>query len=437
MVNDDALIFVDCVAIQKKYINLHQHVCVTKIKPKNKMKYIETYQILKNNINYIANQITIPGFIEIRNFTFTSNNCSILPDDSTEDTLNGYDRRYETGIMHEMLYVHDSDVKDNISFRYHVFSPIGTEKAKEIVLMLHGFNEKYWYKYLPWAKHIVDATGKTVVLFPIAFHMNRAPHEWSDARLMYKVSNRRRELFPDIIHSSLSNAAISTRLHTKPQRFVWSGLQTYYDIIQFIDEYKSGLNPFIAPDAEIDIFAYSIGAFLAEILIMTNHNHYFEKSKLVMFCGGPVFNRLSPVSKFILDSQANVALYSYMIEHLDSHLKNDAKLKYYLCERPEGMSFRSMLNYGIMSDFREKRLNAIAHKLLAVTLKQDTVVPPYEVANTLQGKYRDIPVKVDIYDLSYPYIHEDPFPNLEKISNKVDTEFNRLFDPIGKFLSKN
>jgi len=399
------------------------------------MEYINTYKSLKSNVNYTDDRIIIPEVIEVRNFTFASKNCYILPDDSSVDTLNGYDRRCETGIVHEMLYIHDADVKDNISFRYHVFSPVGAEKAKNIVLMFHGFNEKHWHKYLPWAKHIVDTTGKTVILFPIAFHMNRAPQEWSDTRLMYEVSNRRRELFPDIIHSTLSNAAISTRLHTKPQRFALSGLQTYYDVIQLIDEYKSGLHPFIAPDAEVDLFAYSIGAFLSEILMMTNHENYFDKSKLVMFCGGPVFNRLSPVSKFILDSQANVALYSYIIEHLDSHLKKDEKLRHYLCERPEGISFRSMLNYGIMSDLREERLRNISDRLLAIGLKQDTVVPPYEIINTLQGKYRDIPVKVDVLDLPYSYKHEDPFPILEKISDKVDAGFKRVFDPIGKFLS--
>jgi len=399
------------------------------------MKYIDTYKLLKTNVNYTGNQITIPEVVEVRNYTFSSNNCNILPV-SSDDSMNGYDRTCETGIMHEMLYVHDADVKDNISFKYHVFSPIGTEKTKNIVLMFHGFNEKHWHKYLPWAKHIVDSTGKTVVLFPIAFHMNRAPQEWSDTRLMFEVSNRRRELFPDIIHSTLSNAAISTRLHTKPQRFAWSGLQTYYDIIQFMDEYKSGLHPFIAPDAEVDLFAYSIGAFLAEVMMMTNHQNYFKKSKLVMFCGGPVFNRLSPVSKFILDSQANVALYSYIIEHLDSHLKKDEKLRFFLSERPEGVSFRSMLSYGVMSDLREERLRCLSDRLLAIGLKQDTVVPPYEIINTLQGKYRDIPTRVDVLDLPYPYKHEDPFPVLEKISDDVDAGFRRVFDTIGKFLGE-
>jgi len=388
------------------------------------MKYIDIYKLLKNSSNYTDHKITISEKIEMRNFTFTSKNCDILPYDLADDSEN----------TNEILDIHDSDVKDNISFRYHIFYPTGTEKTDKVIFMFHGFNEKYWYKYLPWAKHIVETTGKAVVLFPIAFHMNRAPHEWSSIRLMNEISSCRKKIFPDIINSSLSNAAISTRMHTKPQRFLWSGLQTYYDVIQFIDEYKSGQHSFIAPDAEVDIFAYSIGAFLAEILLMTNHKNYFDKSKLVMFCGGAVFNRLSPVSKFILDSQANVALYSYIVEHLESHLKTDEKLRYYLCERPEGISFRSMLNYGVMSDLREERLRDISDRLLAVALKQDAVVPPYEVANTLQGKYRDIPVRVDILDLPYQYKHEDPFPALENIADEVDAAFKRVFEPIVNFL---
>ena len=398
------------------------------------MKYIDEFKLLKNAISYSDDKIEIPDVCTIRNYSFTSNNCGILPDGSSDESLNGYDLKYETGIIHKMLDIHDIDVKENITFRYHIFSPTGVEKAEKIVMMFHGFNEKDWYKYLPWANFIVKETGKSVVLFPIAFHMNRAPLEWSDTRPMFQVSNRRKELFPDIIHSSLSNAAISTRLHTKPQRFLWSGIQSYYDSIQFIDEFKSGLHPFILPIAEVDMFAYSIGAFLAEVLIMTNHKHYFDQSKLVMFCGGPVFNRLSPVSKFILDSQANVVLYSYIVEHLDSHLKKDEKLRHYLCDYDEGTSFRSMLNYGVMSDLREERLRVLAQRLLAVTLKQDTVVPPYEIANTLQGKFRDIPVRIDMFDLPYPYKHEDPFPAIEKYSDEIDASFKHVFEPIGDFL---
>jgi hypothetical protein len=274
-----------------------------------------------------------------------------------------------------------------------------------------------------------------VLLFPIAFHMNRAPQAWSDTRAMFSASEQRKKQFPLILHSSLTNVAISTRLHAKPQRFVWSGLQTYYDIIQLLEQIKSGNHPAIAATASIDLFAYSIGAFLCEILMMTNYNNYFSNSKLVMFCGGPVFNRISPVSKFILDSEANVNLYSFLVEHLESYLNNDERLKHYLSNaHEEGMCFRSVLNYSAMAGFREERLQKIAERLYAVALNGDTVIYPYEVLNTLQGKYRNIPVPVDIIDLPYHFIHEAPFPATTKNASLVDEAFDTVFDIICKQL---
>src|SRR5208283_5485492 len=147
------------------------------------------------------------------------------------------------------------------------------------------------------------------------------PQVWSDRRLMFTISELRKKKFPDVIHSTLSNVAISTRIQCKPQRFFWSGKQTYYDVLQLVRQIKEGNHPLIAPDTSIDIFAYSIGSLLGEILMMANPEGIFDHSKLCMFCGGPVFNRMTPVSRFIIDSEANVALYSYVVEHLESHLK--------------------------------------------------------------------------------------------------------------------
>ena len=408
------------------------------------MKYIDSYNLLKSKVNYNDDIIEIDKNITIRNFTFKSKFYTILPGEKhytchqhnnyTTDKCYNFDNK--VGIINEVLDIHDSQIEDNKLFRYHVISPANSNKTSQIVLMLHGFNEKHWYKYLPWAKNIVETTGKTMVLFPIAFHMNRAPQAWSNTRMMYEASTQRKQQFPYILHSSLSNIAISSRIHAKPQRFVWSGLQSYYDVIQFIEDYKEGNHPFITPDAEIDIFAYSIGAFLSQILIMTNHKEYFSKSKLAMFCGGAVFNRLSPVSKFILDSEANVNLYSFIVEHIESHLKKDERLNHYLnnTEHPEGANFLSMLNYKVMSDMREDAFRKISNRIMAVALTQDNVVLPYEIVNTLQGKNHDIPVNVYETDLPYTYKHEDPFPALEKIKDEVDKCFKDIFSYISKFL---
>lgn len=402
------------------------------------MKYIELYNHLKKIENYTDNVIEIDKNLEIRNYTFESNYRFILPgglgNNDDYEFIPSIPKDYEPDVIQQMLNKKDSEILENIKFRYHMITPKNTVKAKGVIFMFHGFNEKTWYKYLPWAKYLVDKTGKSVVMFPIAFHMNRAPAAWSSTREMYRVSEQRKERHPDVICSSLSNVAISTRLHNKPQRFIWSGLQSYYDVVDFVEHFKNGLHPAIAEDATIDFFSYSIGTFLGEILMMSNKNDYFSESKYATFCGGAVFNRLSPVSKFILDSEANVSLYSYVVEHLESHMKRDEVLRHYMHTHPEGDNFRSMLNYKVLTLEREERFRAMSHQFYAITLAKDEVVPAYEVINTLQGSCRDIPVNIEILDYPYKYIHEDPFPALDKIADEVDEQFRYTFDKFVDFL---
>ncbi|WP_165021295.1 DUF6051 family protein [Dysgonomonas sp. ZJ279] len=402
------------------------------------MKYIDLFNHLKKIENYTDNEIEIDNQTVIRNFTFESNYRFLLPGGSGNNDDYEYipsvPEDYEPDIIQEILNKKDTEILENIKFRYHMIMPKHEVKTNKVIFMFHGFNEKYWSKYLPWAKYIANKTGKTIILFPIAFHMNRAPAIWSDSREMYHVSQKRKERHPDIICSSLSNVAISTRLHNKPQRFIWSGLQSYYDVIDFVEHFKAGKHPAISADATIDFCSYSIGTFLGEILMMSNKNGYFSKSKYATFCGGAVFNRLSPVSKFILDSEANVSLYSFVVEHLESHMKRDEVLRYYLNAQPEGINFRCMLNYRTLTEYREETYMRMSDQFYAITLAKDEVVPPYEVINTLQGVCRNIPIKVDILDFPYKYTHEDPFPALPRIADEVDEQFRITFDKISDFL---
>jgi hypothetical protein len=406
------------------------------------MSYAADHNRLKTTINFIQDSIQADDTIDVLNFDFTSGSYNILPGEdhyhcSGHEFSSNYCYPFDasSGIVHDVLDVHDSHIEENIHFRYHIFMPKGQKTSNKVVLMLHGFNEKSWSKYYTWAKRIVEETGKAVILFPIALHMNRAPMAWSETRGMFTASEQRKKSYSYLLNSSLSNVAISTRLHAKPQRYVWSGLQTYYDIIQLLEQIKAGKHSAIEATTGIDIFVYSIGAFLAEILMMADHNNYFSKSKLIMFCGGPVFNRISPVSKFILDSEADVRLYSFLVEHLDSHIEKDDRLKHYLGEQHiEGLYFRSMLNYSAFSELRENRFREIAERMYALALEGDTVIYPYEVLNTLQGKYRNIPVAIDILQLPYPFIHEVPFPSTAKIANEVSEQFDNVFSRICKQL---
>jgi hypothetical protein len=406
------------------------------------MDYFDSYHFLRNKVNYEDDVIRIDEKITLHNFSFCSANDYILP--GTKDysckvhdfvSLNQAEWHYDHSSFNPLLDSPDFQISENKDFRYHVFVPESPAPIREVVIYLNGFNEKYWTKHFPWAKKIAEDTGKTVVLFPMAFHMNRAPHEWSEPRLMHQISRERQERFPDIISSTLTNVAISTRLHAKPQRYFWSGLQAYYDVIQLVDQIKNGEHPLIPANASFDFFAYSIGNLLAQVLLMTNHRGYFNQSRLALFCGGAVFNRMSPVSRSILDSEANVALYSYVVEHIESHLKKDARLRHYLGEdHPEGYNLLSMINYKLMLEHREKIFRSLNDRILAIALVHDSVIPPYEVMNTLKGINRDIPIPVEVLDYPYPYSHEDPFPVNLKIREQVDQMFRKTFDRFCEFL---
>jgi hypothetical protein len=403
------------------------------------MNYQDEYRQLKELENFTDAQIKAGDHLVMKNYTFESASRFILPggecndDDYEYQPL--YSEEYEPDIIQQMLNRQDAEIEENLRFVYHIIMPENQTKAKGIIFLFHGFNEKTWTKYLPWAKHMALSTGKSVVLFPIAFHMNRAPLIWSEKREMHRVSMQRQERHPNVMCSSLSNVASSIRLHNKPQRFIWSGLQTYYDIIQLVETVKAGLHPAIETDASIDFFSYSIGAFLGEILMMSNQNGYFSDSKYVTICGGAVFNRISPVSKFILDSETDVCLFSFLVEHLDSHMRHINILREYLGEdHPEGYNLRSMLNYRVMTDYREEKFKQMSRRIYAIGLVKDKVIPYYEMINTLQGRERNIPIRVDVLDYPYNYSHENPFPLLTGISEAVDEHFNLTFDRIGDFL---
>lgn len=340
-------------------------------------------------------------------------------------------------ISEDHVNIQDVSVKENREFIIRMMKPTGEARSKKVVLLFHGFNEKNWEKYLPWGEYICKSTGSAVVFFPIAFHMQRAPMAWSERREMFRLSEARKKQYPNVLHSTLSNVAISVRVHAMPQRFVWSGLQTYFDVLAFVDSCRMDKQPFISPDCHFDMFAYSIGGLLAQSIKLTDYKGYFADSKVCLFCSGAVFNRHSPVSKFILDSEANVALYSYLIEHFDSYLKTDSHLRHYIHgDHPEGVIFHSLLDYQKMRSFRETLLRQHQKEIYAIALSGDSVIPYYEVVNTLQGASRNIRIRVDEIDFPYDYIHENPFPTGVPFADQVDAGFEHVFSRVSAFLKK-
>ena len=406
------------------------------------MSYTDNYSALKDIFNSSTAKKEFDT-IQLHDLAFNSTSFGILPgieeynydihNVTSKEELSYYS---ENGITDNNVHIKDIFVKENQSFIYQIMKSKGIEKAKKVVFLFHGFNERDWSKYLPWAKAICDGTGSTVVLFPIAFHMQRAPKEWGDTRDMYRLSELRKEKFPNTVNPSLTNVAISMRLHAMPQRVIWSGLQTYNDVLQLITDIKKGNNKHIDENFQFNIFAFSVGGFLAQVLKLTNYNNYFENTKACLFCSGATFNHQAPVSKFILDSEADAAIHSYLMKHFDEMVEKDDVLHHYIKDNLEGRIFNAMLDYEKMRKFREKLLKEYEDQFYAISLTQDDIVPPYEIMNTLKGADRNINIAIDEMDFEYEYIHENPFPVFGVDSKKVDKSFEKMFEKVSAFYNQ-
>jgi hypothetical protein len=336
---------------------------------------------------------------------------------------------------HPAIAINDYNISSNITFPYYIIRDTGSGELNGVVFLFHGLNEKNWEKYLPWAYELAEKTGKAVIMFPIAFHMERAQNVWSDFRLMNKVAKERATRINNA-QSSFVNAAISERLEADPQRIFWSGFQTYMDFTSLLRSIRKGLIDGIAKDARIDFFSYSIGSIFSLILAMANPRGELLDSRLFIFCGGATLDRMCPISKYIMDVKACIAIQNYYEEQLDNNFENEKRLGHYLSDlHVEPSYFKAMLTYRHFRELREKRLAEIYNRINAIALEKDEVVPPHEVLNTLRGGFRDIDTKVDVLDFEFPYSHAMPFPISDKYRNRVDEAFSLVLGRACDFLA--
>ena len=395
------------------------------------MPYLEDYKLLKSIFDINRNFISSPNIdFDIYNLPFSSSNdLNLSSSVSKNEDLKLCDCDYS-------LSFDDCDIKENNNFNYSFFKSRSNKKSEKAIILLHGFNEKHWFKYLPWAKALLEKTGKDVILFPLSFHMNRAPLKWSNPRLMKNISETRKKLFKENTASSFVNASISTRLHYNPIRFLWSGLKTVNDINELVRQIKTGEQPYINSNANIDFFGYSIGAFISEIILMMNEEKMFDSSKLFIFSGGSTFNKINPVSRSILDFIAHNILHKYYIDDFELNVRRNPSLKLFFQKSfSKGIFFKCMLDYNKMQEFREKRFKEISHQIKALTLTNDSVFSPLNVKATLQGKNRNIPIVVKENDFPYDYNHINPFPLLIAGSNVINYWFENTFDFAAEFLN--
>lgn len=322
--------------------------------------------------------------------------------------------------------------ESNREFSYYIMMPSGCcGEASGAIILLHGLNERSWNKYLQWAVRLSSDTGRPVVLFPLAYHMNRSPRSWIDRRIMMPLVSARTALLPDTRLSTFVNVALSTRMTISPQRFMLSGHQTIGDLRVLINKLREGRLPGIPAGGPVDIFAYSIGALVTQVMMLSEPSPLPDDSRVMLFCGGSAFNRMNGTSKLIMDSRAFDMLLSFYVGWPAGAMNGDReRLIRLMNDTPEGEAFYAMTSLQRLRDRRGRPFSRYGERLKAVTLAGDTVIPSEAVRETLSG------ADVEEWEPGYPCTHESPFPMLtgEK-ADAADRIFGRLFDTAARFLS--
>jgi hypothetical protein len=377
------------------------------------MEYTKKFNELKNIFNPDVKEILIPdSTIKIVNERFASDPVSI-------------------GFSSE----NDRLISENNSFSYPVFIP-SDKCSRKVILLFHGLNERSWIKYLVWAYYLAQNTGSYVVLFPISFHINRSPVEWKDPRAMVPVVNERKIRYGATEMASFANIALSNRLTEEPMRFLNSGRRTVGDIVQLLNMIKTGTHSIIPAGSRVNIFAYSIGAFLAEIIMMGNPENLFSESRLFMFCGGSVFSNMHGTSKLIMDSLAYEKIYNFYLSDFEKEIKGNGPVVDFLRSNKIGMAFRSMIDLGRFRTFREKALKELRDQVHSIALLKDRVIPAKGISETMNFDTGNNLYQSETWDFSHNYYHENPFPVYDSHeSSIVDSNFDRLFTKASLFLA--
>ena len=122
---------------------------------------------------------------------------------STGRVSTSQSRFEQTAFCHQ----NDESILENKRFYYPVFVPTKGQRKKCIIL-LHGLNERSWEKYGCWAEELARLTGKPVLLFPLAFHMNRSPNDWYNPRVMRLYVKQRKDKYNETENLPVENFAL-------------------------------------------------------------------------------------------------------------------------------------------------------------------------------------------------------------------------------------
>jgi pimeloyl-ACP methyl ester carboxylesterase len=311
----------------------------------------------------------------------------------------------------------DCDVMENVEFRYPLLRSPGPGRARHLVVILHGLNERSFTKYVPWAYQLWRATGAAVALYPLSFHVNRVLPRWGrqiDAHLAARRAVPRNEN----VHAF--NCVVSARLDAYPERFFWGGVQSYGDVVDLVRGIREGRHPHVDPGARVDLVGYSIGGYLALGLLLLDEDGLFSRSRAVVFESGAALRATNMSSRFIIDHACEVSLMKLYVR-FTGRLAND-RLSHWLRHHELGRWFRALCGDEAERPRLEARLRELSPRLLALGNANDEVIPWPAIVNTLEGLHRDTGVPVRRLDLG---VHEHPFlcPDYDQRDRRFVTEF--------------
>jgi len=327
----------------------------------------------------------------------------------------------------------DVKIAENRSFCYPVFVPPGELKSTSGILLLHGLNERNWDKYLCWAEYLAIHTQKPVILFPLAFHINRSPSSWCDPRSMSSLMVKRKQEAGDPRSLTFANAALSERLSKEPYRFFSSGLQTVQDLMTLTLQIRNGEHPLFSEGASLDIFAYSIGSFLAEIILMANPLKLFSTTRLFVFCGGAIFCDMYGESRYIMDKTAYERLFQYycydwLREEYKTVTSGEAVFDGLLS------AFNTMINPDLFKKERTTFFESGKERIAGISLVKDKVMPWSGVEACMGSRLAG--ECFELMDFPYDYTHESPFPTNGRIDNSsLNYSFLTVFQKSAAFLA--
>jgi hypothetical protein len=253
---------------------------------------------------------------------------------------------------------------------------------------------------------------------------------------MTEPVRERNRNWSEVKMSSFANVALSNRLSQDPMRFFNSGYQTACDIIKLMSQIKYGEHEVIPQGVRVNIFAYSIGAFLSQIMMMGNPEDLFSDSKLFIFCGGSVFSNMQGTSKFIMDSVAFNRIYSFYMNDFEKEIRKQKSIYDLLCDSQIGMAFRSMIDFRRFRSYRENFLGRIKEQIRSIALLKDSVIPSEGILKTIDFQASLAGNKVEVLDFPFNYSHENPFPvRNDQQAFIIDSWFERVFSEACLFLS--